>query len=268
MKKILLCFFVLFCISSCTLKEKMIMNEDGSGTFSYGFDMSPMFKLGMKKSDSAKVNKVVDTSFTFKEVFAKIKDSISKLPEADKGKIAMLEKEKEKLKILENFKVSLKINDEKQQFEYNMAFDFPSVTGYQNLATPAESLDALAAADKKRLGAFVSVSKPEEKSSASIFYDGKVFVKTITSSKKEDKKVKKKKEKKKEKDDDPFSKKMDDMLKECKYIAEYHFPKKIKTVSIKNAVIAEDRKSFTVEIPLENMQESNVDFGFKVEFEQ
>ena len=58
------------------------------------------------------------------------------------------------------------------------------------------------------------------------------------------------------------------MLKECKYIAEYQFPKKIKSVSIKNAIINEDRKSFTVEIPLENMQESNVDFGFKVEFEQ
>ena len=267
MKKILLCFLVLLCISSCTLKEKMIMNEDGSGTFSYGFDMSPMFKLGMKKSDSTKINKVVDTSFTFKEVFTKIKDSISKLPGADKEKIEMLEKEKEKLKILENFKVSLKINEEKQVFEYNMAFDFPSVTGFQNLATPAESLEALAATDKKRLGAFSAVPKPEEKASASIFYDGKVFIKTITPSK-EDKKVKKKKEEKKEKNDDPFSKKMDDMLKECKYIAEYHFPKKIKTVSIKNAVIAADRRSFTVEIPLGNMQESNVDFGFKVEFEQ
>ncbi|WP_194139061.1 hypothetical protein [Flavobacterium hungaricum] len=220
----------------------------------------------MKKTDSTKINKVVDTSFTFKEVFAKIQDSISKLPNADKEKMAMLEKEKEKLKILENFKVSIKINEEKQQFEYNMAFDFPSTMGAQKLATPAESLEALAAADKKRLGAFSAMPKPEEKSSASIFYDGKVFIKTVISSEK-DKKVKKKKEKK-EKSDDPFSKKMDDMLKECKYIAEYHFPKKIKTVSIKNAVIAADRKSFTVEVPLENMQESSVDFGFKVEFEQ
>lgn len=243
------------------------MNEDGSGTFSYGFDMSPMYKLGMKKSDSTKVNKVVDTTFTFKEVFDKIKDSISKLPDGDKEKLEMLEKEKEKLKILENFKVSIKINEEKKEFEYNMAFDFPSINGSQKLATPAESLEALAATDKKRLGALSAVPKPEEKSETSIFYDGKVFIKTITPSE-EDKKTKKKKEAKKEKSDDPFSKKMDEMLKECKYIAEYQFPKKIKTVSIKNAVIAKDRKSFTVEIPLNNMQESSVDFGFKVEFEQ
>jgi hypothetical protein len=267
MKKILICLVVVFSVSSCIMKEKMVMNEDGSGIFSYGFDMSPMFKLGMKKTDSTKINKIIDTSFTFKEVVTKIKDSISKLPETDKEKIEQLEKETEIFKILENFKVSLKINEEKKEFEYNMMFDFPSVVGSQKLATPAESLEALAAADKKRLGAFNSIPKPEEKATTTIFYDGKVFIKTIIPSK-EDKKIKKKKEAKKEKSDDPFSKKMDEMLKECKYIAEYQFPKKIKSVSIKNAIINEDRKSFTVEIPLENMQESNVDFGFKVEFEQ
>ncbi len=245
----------------------MVMNEDGSGTFSYGFDMSPMFKLGVKKADSTKINKIIDTTFTFKEVYAKIKDSISKLSDADKEKIEMLEKEKEKMKLLEGFKVSIKVNEEKKQFEYSMAFDFPSGNDLKSIATPAESLEALAAADKKRLGALSAVPKPEEKATATIFYDGKVFIKTVTPSK-DDKKVKKKKEAKKEKSENPFSKKMDEMLKECKYTAEYQFPKKIKTVSLKNAVIKPDRKSFTVEVPLDNMQESNVDFGFKVEFEQ
>ena len=267
MKRILLCFFIVFCIASCTLKEKMILNEDGSGTLSYGFDMSPMYKLGMKKADSAKVNKVLDTTFTFKDVLAKIKDSISKLPDADKEKIEQLEKEKEKRELLENFTVSIKVNDEKKQFEYSMAIDFPSGTDFKTIATPAESLEALAAADKKRLGALSAAPKPEEKSTSTIFYDGKVFIKTITPSA-NDKKAKKKKVTKKENGDDPFSKKIEEMMKECKYIAEYHFPKKIKTLSIKNAVIAADRKSFTAEIPLGNMQESSVDFGFKVEFEQ
>ena len=163
MKKTLLCFFIMLCLSSCILKEKMIMNEDGSGTFSYGFDMSPMFKLGMKKSDSTKVSKVIDTTFTFKEVLAKIKDSISKLPNADKEKLAMLESEKDKLKILENFKISMKINEEKKQFEYSMAIDFPPGEDFKSIATPAESLEALAATDKKNLGVLSAVPKPEEK---------------------------------------------------------------------------------------------------------
>ena len=267
MKRILLCFFIVFCITSCTLKEQVVVNEDGSGTFSYGFDMSPMYKMGMKKSDSAKVNKVLDTTFTFKDVLEKIKDSISKLPNGDKEKLELLEKEKEKLEILENFKVSIKVNDEKKQFEYAMAFDFPSGTGYKSIATPAESLEGLAAVDKKNFGLLSAAPKPEEKATTTIFYDGKVFIKAVTPAK-DDKKAKKKKEAKKEKSDDPFSKKMEEMIKECKYIAEYHFPKKIKTISLKKAVITEDRKGFTLEVPLDNMQESNVDFGFKVEFEQ
>ncbi|WP_369014802.1 hypothetical protein [Flavobacterium anhuiense] len=266
MKRILLCFFIVLCITSCTLKEKMVMNEDGSGTFSYGFDMSPMYKMGMKITDSTKVNKVLDTTFTFKDVLAKIKDSISKLSDADKEKIEQLEKEKEKLEILEDFKVSIKVNDEKKQFEYAMAFDFPAGTDFKTIATPTESLEALAATDKKRLGALSAAPKSEEKSSTTIFYDGKVFIKSVTPSK-EDKKAKKKKEAKKEKSDDPFSKQIEEMMKECKYTVEYHFPKRIKTVSIKNAVVAADRKSFIAEMPLGNMQESSVDFGFKVEFE-
>jgi len=267
MKKILPCFFIIFSITSCTLKEKVVVNEDGSGTFSYGFDMSPMYKLGMKKADSTKVSKVVDTTFTFKEIFDKVKDSISKLPNGDKEKLELLEKEKEKLEILQDFKVSIKINEEKKEFEYSMIFDFPSGTGYKTIATPAESLEGLAAADKKNLGLLSAMPKPEEKSATTIFYDGKVFIKAVTLGK-DDKKGKKKKEAKKEKNDDPFSKKMEEMMKECKYIAEYHFPKKIKTVSLKNAVLTQDRKGFTLEIPLDNAQENSVDFGFKVEFEQ
>lgn len=267
MRKIVICLFVVFAMTSCTLKEKMVMNEDGSGTFSYGFDMSPMLKMGLKKTDSTKVQKVVDTSFTFKDVLNKIEDSIAKSPTADKEKIEALKKEKEKLKVLENFKVSININEEKKQFEYTLAFDFPTMSGFQNLTSPAEGLEALALTDKKRLGALSAVPKPEEKSNMTVFYDGKVFIKTVTPSK-EDKKNKKKKEKKKEKADDPFSKKMEDMFKECKYVAEYHFPKNIKTISIKNAVIAQDRKSFVVEIPLQDPQNSSADFGFKVEFEQ
>jgi hypothetical protein len=60
---------------------------------------------------------------------------------------------------------------------------------------------------------------------------------------------------------------MDEMLKECKYSMEYHFPKKIKTVSLKNAVISADRKSFVVDVPLENLEDSAPDLGFKVVFE-
>lgn len=259
MKRILLCLFIALSISSCTIKEKVTINEDGSGSFSYGFDMAGMYKMGMKSSDTLKNKKVIDTTFNFKELFDKAKDSIAKLPPA----------EKEMLKVLENFKINLKVNEEKKQMEYNMAFDFPNLDSIQKMASPAQAMEKLALSDKKNLGALSAAPKSESKSSASFKYDGKVFVKTIISSEDTKKVPSKAKSKKKEKDEnDPFSAKMNEMLKECKYSMEYHFPKKIKTVSLKGAVIAPDKKSFTYDAPLENMEDSsNMEVGFKVIFE-
>jgi len=257
MKKYLLYFLVALCISSCTIKEKMIINEDGSGSFSYGFDMAPMYKMGMKSTDTLNNKKVIDTSFNFKELFNKAKDSIAKLPAADK----------EMLKVLENFKINLKVNEEQKQMEYNMTFDFKNLDSIQKMASATQAMEKLALSDKKRLGALSAAPKSESTNSSSFIYDGKSFVKTIVSSE-ENKKTVKPKKKNKKKEDDPFLKKMDDMLKECKYSMEYHFPKKIKTVSLKNAVIATDRKSFIYDVRLENMQENtDMEIGFKVVFE-
>ena len=236
MKKGLFYILAVLCMSSCTIKEKVVINEDGSGSFSYGFDMAGMYKMGMKSSDSLKDKKVIDTTFNFKELFDKAKDSIAKLPAA----------EKEMLKVLENFKISLKVNEEQKQMEYNMIFDFPDLNSIQKMASPTQAMEKLALSDKKRLGALSAAPKSEDNK----------------------KEVSKPKKKKGKEEDDPFSKKMDDMMKECKYSMEYHFPKKIKTVSLKNAVIAADRKSFIYDVPLENMQDnSNMNIGFKVIFE-
>lgn len=258
MKKGLFYILAVLCMSSCTIKEKVVINEDGSGSFSYGFDMVGMYKMGMKSSDSLKDKKVIDTTFNFKELFDKAKDSIAKLPAA----------EKEMLKVLENFKISLKVNEEQKQMEYNMIFDFPDLNSIQKMASPTQAMEKLALSDKKRLGALSAAPKSEDNNSTSFLYDGQSFTKVISSTEDNKKAVSKPKKKKGKEEDDPFSKKMEDMMKECKYSMEYHFPKKIKTVSLKNAVIAADRKSFIYDVPLENMQDnSNMNIGFKVIFE-
>jgi len=258
MKKILVCLSIILIVSSCTMKEKMVMNEDGSGTFSYGFDLAGIFKMGFKSSDSAKTNKVVDTTFTFKEVFAKAKDSIAKLPET----------EKQKLKMLENFKVNVKANEAKQQLKFDMEYNFPSTDSLKNMVSPLETLEAMPRIGPgKKLGSSLS-AVPEEQNKKTHFsynYDGKVFEKIILIPDGAKKTVKKKKKEKTS--EDGLSKKMDEMLKECKYSVEYHFPKKIKTLSLKNAIISKDRKSFVLDIPIEDFPEDEQELGFKVTFE-
>ena len=262
MKKIAVFLLVLISIVSCTIKEKMVINENGSGTFSYGFDMAALLKMGGPKSDSTKVSKNVDTVFTFKEMFAKMSDSI--------GKLSMVEKEQ--LKLLEDFKINLKVNEEKQLFEYNMAFDFASLDSLKNMVSPLKSAEVLSLSDKRLGGKVSKKSEDENDFRTSFAYDGASFEKKVLD--KNNKEIKnagstsknKKKSAKKEADDE-FSKKMQDMFKECKYSLEYHFPKKIKSISLKDAKISEDKKSFVVEIPIENLKENSDQLGFKVLFE-
>lgn len=257
MKKILVCLLIVLSFSSCTMKEKMVMNEDGSGSFSYGFDLSGIFKLGFKSTDSTKNSKVIDSVFTFKEVFAKVKDSVAKLPES----------ERKKIKMLENFKVSIKANEGKEQLKLDMEYNFQSIDSLKNMLSPLEALEAMPKIGPSKQLSNLSVPEKENKKTMfSYKYDGKVFEKVILLP--EGAKANKDKKKKKEKNaDNDFSKKMDEILKECKYSIEYQFPKKIKTISLKNAIISKDKKSFILEIPMKDFPDDEEKLGFKVTFE-
>lgn len=262
MKKTAVFLLVLFSIISCTIKEKMIINEDGSGTFSYGFDMATLLKMGKPKSDSAKVSKNIDTVFTFKDMFAKMSDSI--------GKLSIVEKEQ--LKLLENFKINLKVNEEKQLFEYNMVFDFASLDSLKNMVSPLKSAEVLSLSDRRLGNKVAKKSEDENDFRTSFSYDDTFFEKKVLD--KNNKEIKKlasvtknKKKSATKEPDDEFSKKMQEMFKECKYSLEYHFSKKIKNISLKDAKISEDKKSFVVEIPIENLKENSDQLGFKVVFE-
>lgn len=263
MKKALSIFSILFLLSSCTMKEKMVINEDGSGQFSYGFDMSEIMKMGNAKPDSTKPNKIIDTSFVFKDILEKMPDSV---------KYNFTAVQKEQFKAIENFKVNLKVNDEQKVCYYNLVMDFKSVGEMQNMTSPTKTAEYLAKSDKRAGGASSNI-KPKDSSDfrSSFFYDGKTFVKKIFD--KNNKEVKGKLVSKKTKPkkeviaDDVFSKKMSEMMKQCKYSMEYSFPKKIKAISLKGAIISQDRKSFLLEVPVAEMDKNSDKLGFQIIFE-
>lgn len=254
MTRIAVCFLLLFTMMSCTMKEKMVLNEDGSGTFSYGFDMSALMKMG-KSKDSAKAPKVIDSVFSFKDIMAPMKDSIAKLSDI----------EKEQFKMLEGFRIRLKVNEKQKEMSYEMAFDFPKTDSLKNMVSPLKAASLLSLSDKKAPKNGMKTNTNDD-NNASFSYDGKYFIKKVAANIPNSSKDKPK-AKKENTMEDEFSKKMDEMLKECKYSLEYHFPKKIKNVSLKDAVISQDKKSFVVEIPIENLKSKSEQLGFKVEFE-
>ncbi len=250
-------------LTSCTMKEKMVINEDGSGQFSYGFDMSEIMKMGNAKPDSTKPNKVVDTSFVFKDILEKMPDSV---------KTSFSAVQKEQFKAIENFRVNLKVNDEQKVCYYNLVMDFKSVNEMQNMTSPTKTAEYLAKTDKRAGGASSNINaKDSSDFRSSFFYDGKTFTKKIFD--KNNKEVKGKPVSKKTKPkkeviaEDDFLKKMSEMMKQCKYSMEYSFPKKIKTISLKGAVISQDRKSFLLEVPVAEMDKNSDKLGFQIIFE-
>jgi len=117
----------------------MILNEKGSGKFSYDIDGSQMMSMmgGAMKSqsndDTKKKSKDIDSTFTFKQLLASKKDSIAKLsPE-----------EQEKIKKMERFSVHMVMNEEKGIMNYSMFTDFNSISELQDVMNPVQSMKSM-----------------------------------------------------------------------------------------------------------------------------
>lgn len=154
MKKIKLMAFLGFVISltSCSITEKMIIKEDGTGKFSYEIDGSKMMSMmgsAMKDEGSSKkkkktnkdsvAKKVIDSTFTFKELYADKQDSIAKLPLA----------EQEKIKKMEKFSMHMLMDEEKGIMNYTMFTDFASVKELQDVMSPVETMKNVSPAGNK-----------------------------------------------------------------------------------------------------------------------
>lgn len=260
--KLLPAILLVSIITSCTITEKMILNEKGSGKFSYEIDGSQMMSMmgGAMKSESnndAKKGKSkkkdIDSTFTFKQLFASKKDSIAKLsPE-----------EQEKIKKMERFSVHMVMNEEKGIMNYSMFTDFNSIAELQDVMSPVESMKSLAPGGKDKMKA-VDSGLPENDSSMKFFYDGKTFKKIVA--KKESKKEEAKDTAQDDSEADKIKQSLQMIYGESNFKVVYQFPKAVKSVSIPNALFSEDRKTVTIEYPLKDYMENPDKLNFEVEF--
>jgi uncharacterized FlaG/YvyC family protein len=267
MRKIFTLVLATTLLVSCSVQEKMLVKENMEATYSIGFDMSPMMKIESKdkpqKKEKAEYKKM-DSTFTFKEIIAKMpKDSLAKMKPEDKAR----------LEYLKDFTMHFKMDEEKKEFFYDLSFTVPNVNELKSAPSSKELGDFLIKNDKSmgNLSTFGDKKSDEDpKNQIKYAYDGNTFSKTTFNAeiKKINPKKKTKPKPKKSKKDEfsAFTDKMDEMIKECKYNLEYHFPKKIKSVSIVGAIISEDKKSFTYQIPFEDFDEFK-DPDFNVVFE-
>jgi len=265
--KLLALLAFVFLLTSCSITEKMIINEDGSGKFSYEIDGSKMMsmmgsafkeetttkekKKGKKESN---VKKAMDSTFTFKELFADKQDSIAKLPLA----------EQEKIKKMEKFSMHMLIDQEKGLMKYNMFTDFSSIKELEDVMSPVETMKNISPAGQQAGGMGMAPNALEDKSSTSYFYDGKTFKKIVSE------KITKEDEEEDEETSEENARveeSMEMFYAQSSFKVVYEFPKPVKKVSIEGALYSEDRKTITIEYSLKDYIENPASLNFEIDFQ-
>lgn len=230
-------------LTSCTFTENIYLNEDGTGKFSIDMDGSGL--MAMVPEDSIKTQKAVDTTFSFKDLFADKRDSIAKLPKA----------EQDRLKKLESFSVRTKMNPTDKQFLFTMFTDFKSVGDLQDAMSTMDQVKGSSKGSDNPLLAAGGIGS--NNSDLKYTYDGKKFTRKATVLKKEILEVE---------NDSAEAYKM--IFESSTYVIKYHFPKRVKKVSNSTALYSEDRKSITIEYPFSEYMENPDKLNFEVEFEK
>ena len=225
-------FFALFCLVlittffSCQFSENIYINEDGSGKMEFTFDGSQLMQMaGDQISESQE--KAIDSTFSFKELFHTMQDSISKLPE----------EEQQKLKRLEPFSMHMVMNPETSIMHFDLFTDFKKVSELQDMFKAMKGFgDMSGKTPASQPNDPFSAFGADENTSLEYNYNGKTFKRTA-----------------KILDKEAYKKVTDSlgqmavMFGSSTYKLNYHFPKRIKSVSNEKAMFTDDRKSFTVE---------------------
>ncbi len=243
-KKPILLFLSSILLVSCMFTEELYLNSDGSGTYTFKMDMSEMMESmkGMSTKDSVQESKVLDTIIYFKDILIEQKDSISKLkPE-----------EREVLEALEDFTMRMQVDEEKGKMLMNFGLDFKSITDLKNMSEKIAKAQSLT--DKKKDGNGMLFNNDTEYS-----FDGKTFKRSVNL-----------KNLSKEKSDE-FKKMMTQsnaFMDGSTYKIIYHFEKEIKSVSINSAVLSKDKKTLTIEMPMDTVMKNPKLLDFEVKLKK
>lgn len=237
----------LLTLTSCTFKEEIYINDDGSGKFSLNADASAIMAMIPKDSLGDKPMKSMDSTFAFRDIFNSKKDSIAKLSKEEQAR----------LKKLENFSMHINMNTEQKQLVFGVLSDFKNVSELQDAMSTMSEIKNIDKSKKAEAAPVVDFGKNNSK--LSYTYDGKKFTRKAS--------VEKSQEKEKEslKDSAMASYKM--IYEQSNYVINYHFPKKVKKVSNPNALFSEDRKTITIEYPFMDYIQDPEKLNFEVTFE-
>lgn len=242
MKRIISLFIPFLFFVSCQLTERVYIKEDGSVVYESGLDFSALTDMVYSPEEIDSLRMIgqypIDTIISFSEI-----SDIKQLELED-----VSEKELEFLNSMDQMKMAFRLNEN---------------VGDLNFRLEENSVESFNAYQEKLLRSSEELSKENDSKSLKAFqdmgllnplrlsYDGKTF----------------------ERHAGHFAfphEAADDSLDLTSlyiYNLEYHFPKKIKNISVEEAQIGPDGKSLIISLPMEEYLADPEKFNFKVEFE-
>ncbi|MEM6687332.1 MAG: hypothetical protein AAF617_16250 [Bacteroidota bacterium] len=244
MKKIYLGMLVAFLTvcTSCKFSETIYINDDGSGKMSFYLDGSELMPM-MGGQVAGTQWDGIDSLISFKDVLSVAKYNLAQIPQGYQ----------KQLKSLEKLNVEMQIDSKKNKMNFDVFANFNSVTDLQSTFGAITELGELAAKSSS------AVSKADIESLPSMKYafSNNVFKRSFSVA----------------------NKKLLDSLKQnlgqaemlmaaSTYTLDYHFPKKIKSVSLEDAILGKDGKSFTYEIRVIDFINDPERLNFNVELEK
>lgn len=242
--KLLLAFSLLlmFFTTSCNFTENITINDDGTGNISMDMDASQL--MAMAGEELAKEgDERIDSTFSFKDILATKKDSISKLPK----------EEQDRLKSLEKFSMKMLMDPQTQEFKFTLLSDFKKIDELSDLM---EAFDKASPMSNKKKEGMPDLGMDKYKTKSAYFYDGKKFKKTVS-----------RREEVPAVQNDSLDM-IKAMLESATYTVNYKFPKRIKSVSNKTATLSADKKTVTVIYPFSDYLDKPKDMSIEVEFEK
>lgn len=251
---IVICLALL--ATSCNVTETIVFNEQMGGTYKTHFDFSSMLAManeGRPDGVEREVKEAIDTTIVFDDFFVKFKDSIATLP---------LEKQ-EQLKAMKGAVIDMHMDEAKEVFNFTMERPFANfdelklvneqLDGAMDIAQSFGKKDAAGGPPKEQMD---ELTKTEQ---IIYTYSNNTFKRFQPKKDVVYEPIEGEEEGELSNADamnDMIKVQFEEMFKAAFYTMVYTFPKPIKSISNKNAVLSEDRKTMTLQI---NLSESNKD---------
>lgn len=211
--------------TSCQITETIHLNENGSGKIEIVKLRDEQSYMQLAGENYSKEEKFQDTIYVFKDFITKYSETFSKLTPTEK---TVFQK-------FENVKVHLKKSSYEKEFRTTITQDFDNISAVPDLYKTEEYADDLEHN--------YALSAEEHYYNVSFTFDGSLFKRIVKIT--DSLELKKQQIKISEMKTQISKFKINQSL-----LLNYHFPRKIKSVSNTNAIISEDAKSLKLQFLL------------------